>query len=309
MKEKTEKTDEQITKDQHYVPQFYLRKFTNSEGKLEILNCELRKVVLSRTPKSVCNEEYFYSVHNKKDDISQKIEKALQNVEDKISKLYDGIVARIIDCREITSYDKLIISTFMSMQYLRGPYMRKQIKRMDESLQTQLAERGTVLERADNNIIHLRLLDEMEGFRNLLFHKDWLIYISKSSKKFVTSDNPVTEIFPEWTGKYFYGPSFMQKTHIFSLTPEILITARDQKRNANRIGLNIKRKTLFETEKDNFKILELNLIYPRNAIAYTYSQNKLHLQEMIDDANLYKKQQEDRFTKLVSLISHFQREN
>lgn len=49
-------------KNQHYVPQFYLSKFTNLDGRLETLNLNRRKVVPSQSPKRVCSGMFFYSV-------------------------------------------------------------------------------------------------------------------------------------------------------------------------------------------------------------------------------------------------------
>lgn len=321
---------EQITKDQHYVPQFYLKKFINIEGKLEILDCKRRKVVASRTTKSVCNEEYYYSVNNKLDEISQVFEKELQNIESDISKVYDKISQKFVNFEQITEDDKLLVATFMSLQYLRGPYMRKQIQRLSEQIMKQFSrtlfsslhihqsfdeyesktgkkltekQRQGVIKFAQKgeynvkmgNTSHLHFIGEMEGFRNLLFAKDWLVYISKSSKKFITSDNPVLELFPDWTGKFFYGPTFFQRTHQFAMTPEILIVATDPIK-PRRVG-RIKRKILFDNIEHNDKILELNFAYPRSAIAYAYASNKEFLQNIIDSANLYDKQQENKIKK------------
>ncbi len=316
--------NEQITKNQHYVPQFYLRKFANNEDKLEILDCERRKVVAPRSPKSVCNEEYYYSANNKLDEVSQALEKEFQRIESDISKVYDSIVKKFVNFEQITENDKMLVATFMSLQYLRGPYMRKQIQRMNEQMIKQITklhfgsthihkffdqheketgeklteqQRNEVIEFAQKgeyrvemgNAAHLHLISEMEGFRNLLFGKEWQVYISKSSKKFITSDNPVIELFPEWTGKFFYGPTFLQRTHQFSMTPDILIVATDPQ-NPPAIG-KVKRKTLFDNKEHNDKILELNFQYPRNAIAYAYASSSDLLQDIVDSANLYDKQQ------------------
>lgn len=317
------KENDNITKNQHYVPQFYLRKFANDEDKLEILDCERRKVVASRSPKSVCNEEYYYSANNKLDEVSQALEKEFQRIESDISKVYDSIAKKFVNFEQIAESDKMLVATFMSLQYLRGPYMRKQIQRMNEQMIKQITklhfgsshihkffdqheketgeklteqQRNEVIEFAQKgeyrvemgNAAHLHLIGEMEGFRNLLFGKEWQVYISKSSKKFITSDNPVIELFPEWTGKFFYGPTFLQRTHQFSMTPDILIVATDP-RNPPEIG-KVKRKTLFDNKEHNEKILELNFQHPRNAIAYAYASSSL-LQDIVDSANLYDKQQ------------------
>ncbi len=313
----------QITKNQHYVPQFYLRKFANSNDKLEILDCGRRKVVASRSPKSVCNEEYYYSANNQLDEVSQALEKEFQRIESDISKVYDDIMGKFINFEQITENDKILVSTFMSLQYLRGPYMRKQIQRVNEQMVKQITklqfssphihkffeqhekesgeklteqQRNEVIKFAQKgeyrvemgNAAHLNLIGEMEGFRNLLFGKEWLVYISKSNKKFITSDNPVIELFPEWTGKFVYGPSFLQRTHQFSMTPDILIIATNP-RNPPAIGA-VKRKTLFDNMEHNAKILELNFQHPRNATAYAYARDKNSLQDVIDSANLYNKQ-------------------
>lgn len=307
--------NEQITKNQHYVPQFYLRKFANNENKLEILDCGRRKVVTPRSPKSVCNEEYYYSANNKLDEVSQALEKEFQRIESDISKAYDNIAQKFINFEQITEDDKMLIATFMSLQYLRGPYMRKQLQRMNEQMVKQITklqfsspdinkffdkhekqigeklteqQRDEVIEFAQKgeyrvemgNAAHLQLIGEMEGFRNFLFGKEWLVYISKSSKKFITSDNPVIEIFPEWAGKFTYGPNFLQRTHQFAMTPDIVIIATDP-RNPPTIG-KVKRKTLFDNTEHNRKILELNFQHPRNAIGYAYANSTSLLQDIVE---------------------------
>jgi len=326
---------EQITKNQHWVPQFYLKKFANKNGKLDILDCDLKKVVVERAPKSVCSEEFFYSVNDKKDDVSQQMEKEFQKIENQISSSYDRIAQNFVEFKQITSDDKLLISTFMSMQYLRGPYMRKQLKKNEESLIKQIMEIrfgsentdkifndlekeiGNKINKKDrkdtidfaikgeysiktSNFSHLGLIGEMEGFRNLFFGKKWLIYISKSSKKFITSDNPVLELFPDWTGKFFYGPDFGQRTHQFSMTPDILIVASELGEINSKIE--VKRKTLFDNLKDNRKILELNFGYARFATRYCYASNKTSLQDIVVDAFLHENQQKEILRKIIAPI-------
>lgn len=316
------KENESITKNQHYVPQFYLRKFVNNKGKLEILDCERKKIVIPRPPKSVCNEEYYYSANNKFDEVSQVLEKEFQRIESDISKVYGNIAKKFINFEQITENDKMLVATFMSLQYLRGPYMRKQTQKMNEQMFRQIIklqfnssykffdqyeketgeklteeQRNKIIESVQKeeyrvemgNTTHLHLIGEMEGFRNLLFGKEWQVYISKSSKKFITSDNPVIELFPDWTGKSFYGPTFLQRTHQFTMTPDILIVATNP-RNPPAIG-KVKRKTLFDNKIHNDKILELNFQHPQNAIAYAYANNPDSLQDIIDSVNLYDKQQ------------------
>ena len=315
-------TEQEVTKNQHYVPKFYLKRFVNNDEKLEILDCKHRRMSKPRATKSVCSEVFFYSVNDTFDQVSQDIENEFQKFESSIAERYDEVVSRLIDFQEIRTSDKLLIATFMSMLYLRGPYMRNQINRMNADMIKQVTklrygspsiykeldeiskEEGLELSEkykkevidfavsgdydiVTNNAPHLRFLAEMDGFRNLLFHKNWLIYISKSSQKFITSDNPVLELFPDWTGKFFFGPTFLQRTHCFAMTPDIYIIASDPRSD---IGNNVRRKTLFDNSKDNDKILEINFNHPRFANAFAYANKKEFLQKILDSANLYDKQ-------------------
>lgn len=317
------KKNENIVKNQHYVPKFYLRKFTNSDDKLEILDCKRRKVVIPRSPKNVCNEEYYYGINNKLDEASQVLEKEFQRIESGISKIYDNIAKKFINFEQITKDDRILVATFMSLQYLRGPYMRKQIQRINEQMIKQITklhfdsphihgffdqyekemgeklteqQRNEVIEFAQKgeyrvemgNRAHLYLISKMKEFRNLLFSKEWQVYISKSKKKFITSDNPVIELFPEWTGKFFYGPTFLQRIHQFPMTPDILIITTEPQ-NPPEIG-KIKREILSDNKEHNEKILELNFKHLRNAIAYAYASSSDLLQDIVDSVNFYDKQ-------------------
>ena len=323
----------QITKNQHYVPQFYLKKFINSNGKLEILDCERRKIASPLTPKRVCRGKFFYAVKDGvEDEISQLIESEFQKTEDSLAKVYDEIIDRFVSFKEITLDDKMAISIFMSMQYFRGPYMRKQIRRMDESMikqkarlrfgyegsldkfEKEIGEKISEEEKQEminfiksgnykvetNNAGHLRILTLIKEFSNMFFAKEWLVYISKTSKKFVTSDNAVTELFPDWVGKVWHGASFWERTHYFTLSPDVLIVAGDLRHNN---GNKVKRKTLFDTDEDNDKMLELNFAYPRNAIGYVYANKKSSLQDILDSSNLYNKQEEAKQRSLLRSIN------
>ena len=126
--------DKLVTKNQHYVPKFYLERFINDDSKLEILDCEKRTIARQRAPKSVCKADFFYGLNDTYDDVSQALEDEFQKLESSIANDYDAIAKRFTDFSEITRDDKLIIATFMAMLWLRGPYMRKQTKKMDEEM-------------------------------------------------------------------------------------------------------------------------------------------------------------------------------
>jgi hypothetical protein len=49
-------------KNQHYVPQFYLNQFTNSDKRLETLDLRRKVITRAQSPKHVCSGIFFYSV-------------------------------------------------------------------------------------------------------------------------------------------------------------------------------------------------------------------------------------------------------
>jgi len=83
----------QDTSRQHYVPKFYLRKFTNDNNELEVFDVATETIVKPIGPKGVAYEDYFYGIRTgEPDEISQQIEKFFQEIENLIGKKYDGLV-------------------------------------------------------------------------------------------------------------------------------------------------------------------------------------------------------------------------
>jgi hypothetical protein len=77
------------------------------------------------------------------------------------------------------------------------------------------------------NKMHIEFLLDNEhifGFSNLFYGQYWNVHISKCDRLFVTSDSTVAVILPPRQG--IYGPTFLERTHIFPLTPRIAIEAR-----------------------------------------------------------------------------------
>ena len=78
----------QRTKNQHYVPQFYLKQFTNEQWLIEAVNKE-RKKVWTYSIKHICCGEFFYWVETgKKDKVSQLLEDFFNKVENNFANIY-----------------------------------------------------------------------------------------------------------------------------------------------------------------------------------------------------------------------------
>jgi hypothetical protein len=306
---------ENIVKNQHFVPRFYLSRFLNENNEAEVLDCERREIISPRGPKGVCCEEFFYGVETGKlDEVSQGIEKGFKEMEDAISKVVPEFLSNVINRRQITAKEKWEMALLMSMLWTRGPAMRARVNSMSEDILKQTTAYmfsgdigEDIMKQADNesgikaapevkeacrkmmengefsvefnNQMHLMMFEEMTGYANLFAAQHWTVYISKASKKFVTSDNPVAMYIPEQEG--WFGPTFLERTHYFALSPDICIKARHAD---NKSGKNLIRKTLFE--KDSNIVSMLNLQISNRAHQYVYSKSRDSLEDILEFVRL-----------------------
>src|ERR1017187_10095598 len=105
-----------MTKNQHFVPQFYLRRFLNQNNVVEALDLNLMKCVNPKGTRKICSAEFFYGIETGiPDETSQKIEGWFQKMETFISQNLDSIVEKILNNKQIEVADKWIVAFLMSM--------------------------------------------------------------------------------------------------------------------------------------------------------------------------------------------------
>jgi hypothetical protein len=312
----------QITKNQHYIPQFYLRKFQDAQGKIQVLSCKYNKIVTPSSPKSICSEEFYYSAETGvPDKVSQEVETMFSNLETFLAKKLPPIEEKLLSGKEIDADEKWTLGFLMSMIWIRGPVMREQNRRMAEDITKQMmnftfsmsdAHIKSFFDKFDstrgettspemrqklkesflnedyklnvNNAVHIGMFENIHNFANLFTAQDWFVYISKAKSGFITSDNPVVEVFPEMKG--FHGASFFDREHYFTLSPVIIIHCKyPNKKN----GKGLRRKTYYES--DDIKILSLNISIARYALKFVYAKEKECLEKVLKIVESHKRQQ------------------
>jgi Protein of unknown function (DUF4238) len=269
-----------MTKNQHFVPQFYLRKFLNQNNEVEVLDVKLMKCANPRGTRKICCAEFFYGIETGiADEVSQEIEERFQKMEDFIADNLDLIVDKILNNKQIEVTDKWIIAFLMSMMWMRGQETRKQIHRIEEeTTKWMIAQQFSIqpekcfddydkatgkttspetrekfkeifvnqdYEVIPNNAMHLNSLKNIKQYANLFYHQHWTIYISKISKKFATTDNPLAIKFPKAKG-WLYGRTFLERAHYFPLTSDIFILATEPDDATSKPETRLKRKTLLK---------------------------------------------------------------
>ncbi|MBU2580000.1 DUF4238 domain-containing protein [Patescibacteria group bacterium] len=306
---------QQITKKQHYVPRFYLKQFADNNGKLSVLDIRNKKIGRKRAYSGVCYEKFFYGVKTgEQDDVSQAVEDYLQNIEDKAVNAIAYFCKQVKDNKYISNNIRYDISYLMSIMWIRTDYFRQQMNRMSEDMTKKLyglnaGHKDIYIKKAKelakkqninlsdkeikkmrkmiidgkysltfNNAQHLHFFEDVEGFANLIYAKNWRVYIVTGKYRFITSDTPVIEWFPE--KKSFYGVSFLERKHYFPITPEVLIEAVYP-----ISGKNLRRKRLNDKE-----VLEYNFIRPEYSLNYCYSDEEEQFGKILEIVNVLNRQ-------------------
>lgn len=302
----------QITKKQHFAPRFYFKRFAVDDF-LQTLDIQRGKLIRAQPYSGVCYADFFYAVETgKEDEISQMFEQFFGEIEDKFAKEYDNIIEAIWNYRPLTEKQLDILAWFMSSLWIRSPHMRNQVnktmadgmKRLttlmashpnfadgakqaleeeghkvtDEQIEDarKTLESGEYELTFDNNVNHLQLIANCEEFHRWFVIKKWRFYLAKGSKKFVTTDTPVIEVFNS-TGKTMiekmYSNHIAQRRHYFALTPEILVELIDPLKS----GKQQKRHAVTNDEM----IIQSNLLLVRWSKDFAYSNDKEYLEDLL----------------------------
>lgn len=296
------------TKKQHYVPQFYLKAFSDGRGYLQVLDIVNKRLGTPRPYQGVGYAHYFYAAKTGvPDDISQHVEQWFQQIESVVATEFPRIIRKIVTHEHVTDDDRYVLAVLMSMLWLRSPAMREQLNQMEESMTKQVMrfypierldklekEPGEKLSEADrerikkmietgdyrlkfNNAQHLRFMTRTlgfggPGFTNMFFGMQWKAYIARGNRRFITTDSPVVEWWPP--RKFYWGAGFMMRNKYFALTPEILLELTYPR--GRRM---FKGKTLFEVD-DNL-VMKYNLLLVSHAHEFAYSGERKIVEDIL----------------------------
>ena len=303
----------QITENQHFVPQFYLKRFSK-EGQLQVFDVQAKRIGRPCSCKKVCYEKFFYAAETGvRDEISQVFEKdVFGKFEDVIAKALPEIIERA-DAQKLTNGDLYVLAYFMSVQWLRTPFFREQLQKIRSEfmksfiqlraahsprfLQDHIQEAAEAHEvseeksreavnrfiesgeydfRETNNASHLNFIneDKVNGFYNLLLAKKWRINLSEGPYHFITSDNPVA------TPRTERIPvTFMDRRHLLALTPNILIeTCHPDSMNPEQQPVD---RVSYHTANEK-AVLMFNKVLVNSAHEYAYASQRDELEQLLN---------------------------
>jgi len=283
----------QWTKNQHYVPQFYLKYFSNSEWKVETYDIKNKKILKPQSISHICSAEFFYWIKTgEKDKLSQLLEDYFTDIENYFAQRYDKIISNLQNYNDKVD-EKLIFNLceFIVISYLRSKHFRETLFDMSEDTMKWMMKwltenkafdtkneefRKVLVEKHFNvsfdNSFHIRfLIRNIEKFTHYLYNKKIMIYISDGEKNFVTSDCCVKEITPE--RKWPFWVWFLERFHYFAVSPKILVKFY----NPELPGKDRKRKRIWKRD-----VIFFNYINSRQwNYLYWKSKNDLLVKEHI----------------------------
>lgn len=212
-------------KNQHFVPQFYLRKFTSSNDRLYVFD-KFTKRSFPTNVKNIASETGFYDFHPdfytglqekasiegiKQEDAlllskvldPQLIEHELAEREAKFSPIFDEILYAIEHKKPLTEEQRWYLTEFIVLQILRTPEYRRTLIETEEGLIRHLLrfypDSENIFVKYDESrasLEHAALMfnpDLQLALIKTLIDHTWLIGENVTTDHFYTSDNPIVK--------------------------------------------------------------------------------------------------------------------
>lgn len=237
----------QEKKNQHFVPQCYLRGFAIEGEKNLIWEYDKKRQRISKTPKSIraiCSKEYYYEQIYPDGTKTQVLEDGFQKVE----KAGIEIIKEICSKRSLTGEGKGKLAFYIGLLLTRGPSFRDgvhsflkhhvEITTQKEWEMGKLPEPPEEIKKLIKNnditsVIEAEILPHVsiehigKGAQQIamsLCNKKWDIYFAESGY-FITSDTPVIFDVPT-DGSQWGGPAHPNGLILCPLTKNVVLAAR-----------------------------------------------------------------------------------
>lgn len=205
---------EDLVKNQHYVPQVYLRNFANSKERIWVYDKEERNV-FNAGVKNVACERFFYDSAEMEQVTGNRqfIEKQLCGIEGKFCEISRSLIKSLQEgsFTVLKRRHRHFFSAYMVIQMLRTKESRLKTLQMTELMCAVLKKRhneaclmpltdsellqGLTLEEAARHIQSRTLLNasEIESLANILYRHVWVIQEAFANDTFLTSDHPFSK--------------------------------------------------------------------------------------------------------------------
>lgn len=242
-------------KNQHYVPQSYLARWTDESGLLHVFNKETGETFRAN-PRNVASQNYFYDSPGSQ----SRVEHVLAKIEDESAKIQVSVLEELRVRRN-----------------RRGPVQRQLLHRRDKCAlalnishqiaRTERARDSLLIENAETSRLrHLRLMSglHLTYFAEDLINYIWIIGIAGDGHLLYASDNPAFPGPPASHASRTGVPRFTEL--IYPLSPKCVLWLHDRALHKNKIGFDGRAILL-----DDEQTLHCNLVQSVAAHRFVFS--------------------------------------
>jgi len=177
-------------KKHHYVPRFYLKRFSKTKKNISLYNLKNERKIINASLKDQCYKEYFYGKE-------LLVESALADIENIASEIF-----RQIDKAGClpppSSPEHLLLIVFILMQYSRTKYSTDALNEMTDKMMKYLyspmaKEKGLDLSKVNIHLNNVGLFSVAQSVQlyPILLDLRYKLLKNCTNVQFVRSDNPV----------------------------------------------------------------------------------------------------------------------
>ncbi len=289
-----------MSQSQHYVPQFYLRNFSNDQKNINIYNLSRQKYFSGPISKQ-CAKPNFYSE-------SQDIEHAFSKFEGKVAH----IIKKIIDNKTVPIDNQEYIELLSFILWQSGrtnkasqdmlkrandifDYLKPDLATMDEAKKIGWTLKDFEKIKVSHKNPALETSYQAISSAPLLFDLELVLLINKSKVEFITSDSPTALFNSFFNGKtkgYQTGYANKGLQIFFPLNPECMLVLYDPQ--YYEIPFKEDRTYLVKKDKDVRRLNGLQIIFCFNNI---YFKNHKQIDLNQQHNNLKHKREEGTIIK------------
>lgn len=177
-------------KNQHYVPQLYLRNFSNNGKQIGVCNIPSHRFLTAGTIKHEASEDYFYGKNSLTDE-------ELKKVESKVGKVIRSIIETNL-LPKFDSYEHFLILQFVITLHSRTRYLRNVDDEKTDDLYKLILSKQHGFDKESLKLISIK--DENASQKivgtamvslPLTFDLNFKLIVNQTNIPFWTSDNPV----------------------------------------------------------------------------------------------------------------------
>ena len=179
----------------HYVPQFYLNRFTDASGYLWIWERDRNRIVRT-SPHRIAAEKDFYRVCELAEYGHDPLllEKQLSHLEGEVALITNQWLDWLRGMKpqeqiEVPDVNRDLVSLYIALQFLRTKDARDILAAFAQEL-----ENHNPLSAAERQQLHLHMLWNSGSFREIatrIKNATWIFGRNTTSVPFISSDNPV----------------------------------------------------------------------------------------------------------------------